>query len=574
MKKILKYGLCVCLAGMACASCSDFFETDSDAVLKTEGQVYQDETTARAGLFGLLQGLQTIGDSYVITGELRGDLMDVTENSPQALRDIREFNAAADNPYLKEREYYALINNCNYYIHRLDTTVARRETEGGMAVKVLRPYMAQAKTIRAWCYLQLCLDYGRVKYADEAFLDVSRPVEMETLDLDGLLPVLIRDLEGVLPWMVSDDTPLSGEWSQGNADPGFSGSVRYGDYAANQLLLPVRFVLGELYLWNRDFRKAAQIYYDLIYQDWLTVSGYSNTYNESTLLPSSTAWASQFSGFSYYDILTAIPFTDEYAANSSALQRMAGSEYVLAPSQALIDLFAGQTYTINTKPVVGDLRGEYGTYEYETETVGGSEVEHPYIDKYNYMVTGGNAYIALCRTVGVYLRYAEAINRLGKHKLAFYGVLKYGLGQETFEVYESLLKDELTGEPWLAFGVTAGGTQLFDTNSGLHGRGCGQQNLRLDPTYVIEGCATAEDSLLFVEDRLVDEYALEMALEGGRFHDLMRVARYRNDPSYLAEKVAAKFPAGEREAVAARLRSQSAWYLPSTVDFDGEISQE
>ena len=29
--------------------------------------------------------------------------------------------------------------------------------------------------------------------------DVSRPVEMQALDLDGLLPVLIRDLEGVLP---------------------------------------------------------------------------------------------------------------------------------------------------------------------------------------------------------------------------------------------------------------------------------------------------------------------------------------------------------------------------------------
>lgn len=280
MKKYLRYILPVCLAGSLCTSCTDFFETDSDGVLKTEGQRYQDETTARAGLFGLLQGLQRIGDNYVIMGELRGDLMDVTENSSQELRDISRFEVDAENSYLKEREYYSLINNCNYYIHRLDTTISRREDDNSYPVKILRPYMAQAKTLRAWCYLQLCLDYGRVKYADEPFLDVSRPVEMQALDLDGLLPVLIRDLEGVLPWMVSDDTPESSGWIRGNADPGFAGSVQYEGYTANQLMLPVRFVLGELYMWNQDFQKAAQTYYDLIYWNQLYVlSTYVNSYN-------------------------------------------------------------------------------------------------------------------------------------------------------------------------------------------------------------------------------------------------------------------------------------------------------
>ena len=103
MKKYLRYILPVCLAGSLCTSCTDFFETDSDGVLKTEGQRYQDETTARAGLFGLLQGLQRIGDNYVIMGELRGDLMDVTENSSQELRDISRFEVDAENSYLKDR---------------------------------------------------------------------------------------------------------------------------------------------------------------------------------------------------------------------------------------------------------------------------------------------------------------------------------------------------------------------------------------------------------------------------------------------------------------------------------------
>ena len=61
--------------------------------------------------------------------------MDVTENSSQELHDICEFNVDEENSYLKEREYYALINNCNYYIHRLDTTITRREEDKNYPVK-------------------------------------------------------------------------------------------------------------------------------------------------------------------------------------------------------------------------------------------------------------------------------------------------------------------------------------------------------------------------------------------------------------------------------------------------------
>jgi hypothetical protein len=45
------------------------------------------------------------------------------------------------------------------------------------------------------------------------------------------------------------------------------------------------------------------------------------------------------------------------------------------------------------------------------------------------------------------------------------------------------------------------------------------------------------DSLTSVENMLVDEGALEMAYEGQRWADLLRVALRRNDPSYIASKV-------------------------------------
>ncbi len=62
---------------------------------------------------------------------------------------------------------------------------------------------------------------------------------------------------------------------------------------------------------------------------------------------------------------------------------------------------------------------------------------------------------------------------------------------------------------------------------------------------------------LCVEDLIVDEEALELAFEGTRFFDLMRVARRRGDPSYLANKLGQRNP-----ALRSKLLNESNWYFP------------
>ncbi|HET9571823.1 MAG TPA: hypothetical protein VFP20_10490 [Bacteroidales bacterium] len=561
-----KISIIIFFALLTLTSCTDFFETQSGSVLKTDGQTYKNELEARSGMFGLLQGLQTIGDNYLIMGELRGDLMTVTSNSSQELRDINDFQINKENSYLKEREYYALLNNCNYYISKLDTTYT--SLVNGQAQKVLYPYLAQAKAIRAWTYLQLCLDYGSVKYATKPVLDANAPDSTTEVDLEGLLPRLINDLEGILPWMVSDNTPLSATWIQGNADPGFSTSVSYESFSARQLMFPVRFVLGELYLWNRDFLKAAQTYYDLIYLDKLKMTGYRNLLDVTGTYVSNKSWPNQFDNFNYADILTAIAFTNEYKDNATRLYDLFNTNYVLAPSQALINTFDEQYYYTGNRAISGDLRGTTGTYSLKTIKVGENDVENAYVTKFASMTANGQYYIAPCRSALVYLRYAEAVNRLGKSKFAFYGFLKFGLCEYNINLYKnkSELSGEIKGEPYIEFGQSNPNgpvASLFSVNNyGMHARGCGYSER--NESYKLETQASQKDTIEWVEEQLVNEYALETALEGNRFHDLMRIARYRNDNAYLAGKVSAKFPSGQREQIYNHLLTKENWYLPKS----------
>ena len=118
---------------------------------------------------------------------------------------------------------------------------------------------------------------------------------------------------------------------------------------------------------------------------------------------------------------------------------------------------------------------------------------------------------------------------------------------------------------------------------GIHARGCGiippSQNKMSVYDYVtlIQKAASAEGKTLtkqdiyngsydadiqnYVEDLIIDEMALELAFEGTRFFDLMRVAHRRNDNSYLAERVSKR--SGVKDmALYSKLLSRKNWYFP------------
>ncbi len=75
------------------------------------------------------------------------------------------------------------------------------------------------------------------------------------------------------------------------------------------------------------------------------------------------------------------------------------------------------------------------------------------------------------------------------------------------------------------------------------------------------------DKALYLEDIMMDERARELAFEGERFYDYIRIARRRqkagnNGIAWLANKISASYPANEQADIKARLMVESNWYLP------------
>ena len=169
--------------------------------------------------------------------------------------------------------------------------------------------------------------------------------------------------------------------------------------------------------------------------------------------------------------------------------------------------------------------------------------------------------VCVYRAELLYLRYAEAVNRAGKPNLAF-ATLKNGLNSENLAVDTIVPRKEkyfqYTDTTRIFLDYVDFEDIPFDYNTGIHARGCG--NVELSKDFIIPFLNSIEDSIAWVEDKITEELALETAFEGNRFHDLTRIAIRRNDPSFLADKVAEKYT-NNREAIRSKLMDQNNWYL-------------
>jgi starch-binding outer membrane protein, SusD/RagB family len=322
--------------------------------------------------------------------------------------------------------------------------------------------------------------------------------------------------------------------------------------------------LGDLYLWTGQYEKAANEYHDLMVKEHLVLFSFYRTYyavagnaftggivtlNNSPFRPGSAEY-----------------ITNIVASNEHGLVMQLDSmnrKMMFKATDVLLNKWASQRYYQSaTLDTLGDLRSwiNYNKYAYSNVI---EEFDKPVITKYLYLNPQTidektSRQISVYRTPLLYLRYAEAVNRLGKPNLAM-AVLKNGLTSTNIStpsiVPVSEIGDVLPN--YMDFR-----DPMFNNSFGLRYRSLG--NAHLDPQFIIPDQITLDalgtDSIGYMEDLIVTELALETAFEGNRFHDLMRIAMRRNDASYLANKVAAKHK-GNEEAIRAKLMNRDNWYL-------------
>src|SRR5574344_600816 len=272
-------------------------------------------------------------------------------------------------------------------------------------------------------------------------------------------------------------------------------------------------LIGEIYLEKQDYVNAAT-YLQMAIEGWENSTGtykVSNTYAKKN-------WLNIFVNYSSAEIMSYVPFS-YYNKQLNPIELWYGHDrdYLAKPTTGIVNQFSSQVLVKGKVP--GDIyRGLDISYKIVNEDT--------VVNKYS--LTESNlselsSWIILYRAADIHLLLAEAMNRSGNSAIAL-----------------SILND---------------GYKKFTNWSscvGIRGR------VYLQNRTVPEGV----DSVTCIEDYILEERSLELAFEGKRWFDLMRVAR-RRDNSYLADKVAAKFDdANQANVIREKLMNEQNWYLP------------
>ncbi|SER60711.1 RagB/SusD family nutrient uptake outer membrane protein [Pedobacter rhizosphaerae] len=524
-----------------------------------------DADAAVIGIYGQFQGLEKL---YILQNELRGDLVDVTSRSSADLQELSSHTTSRTNPYVDPRPYYQVIVNCNDVLKNFDAMKANLR----MSVDDYNKRYSDIAALRSWIYLQLGIQYGSIPYITEPFKSVD--------DFNNLASYPKTTFDELLDKLIAFNEALP--YKEAYAYP--SGSSLYVTIDGNstqKLFISKAFLLGDLYLWKGNYIKAAENYAKLMNAENnsgdnfrfnfykinnFTDATYANlavqytrSQDESSLLNSTEAgWRAIFGlpttlsawGSEWF---WAMPFNPAFKPVNPMLDLCSPlKSYQIKPSQAIKDLWNSQTAN-NGIPY--DPRSKLS---FNTSAMG---------DAITKLTDNGGKW-GIYRAALLHLRFSEAANRDGQTKLGW-AFLNIGLNRTYYvgtflagamsPVSVAELNTMITPYP-------QDSPYYFDARknndvSGTWYRSCGiRTRANVTPIDV-----SFQTNVVGLEGKLIEEAALELAFEGNRWPDLVRIARRQNNPAFLADRIYQKLlKAGNPNAASVRqkLMDPANWYLP------------
>ena len=551
--------VCGVLLLAALSSCKKILDAESKDVLE-EKNMYRNIFDADAAVIGVYGKFMGLAEQYVVLNELRGDLATVTVKADANLQQIDEHRVQDGNPYASPRPFYEVILNCNDVLHNLDIMLRDKK----LKVEEYNMRYSDIATVRCWLYLQLGIHFGKVPYVTDEFADMAALDaigSMPRIEFNQLIDTLTRQMEA-LPYM----QPYASSASLVTTVDG---------YVTNKFFINKQIMVGQLYLWKGDYRKAA-----VAFKTVMEVGGTGDlntnrvTYgskadnndlavgyvryrewDESQLIDNnSQGWRSIFARSEDklfgYEWIWYLPFNESFKPVDPFINLFSnrGGSYLVQPSQYAIDKWNSQK---QKNDFSYDARGKKFSWRMLNDQPVIMKYLYNYLDEKSFApinLFAKNGKWFLYRAASLHLDFAEAANRDGHQPLA-YALLNQGL---------TTIPNKITneGNPYNFDARKSENPRItgdWSANAGIRGRA----NLySLDVTG---------DSTLFIEDQVINEAGLELAYEGRRWSDLVRIALRRNDPAFLADKIYNKLIAQNNPKAAevrTRLMNKENWYLP------------
>ena len=118
---------------------------------------------------------------------------------------------------------------------------------------------------KAWAYLQLAQIYGEVPYFDEPVTgDVA--ADVAKLNIKEVAQALLQQFKGKEKNYIEYMDKYSPNYGKlGGEDLG--GGQKTTEHLSTEVFIPIRLILGDLYLWAEDYAKAALYYHDFLAGD-------------------------------------------------------------------------------------------------------------------------------------------------------------------------------------------------------------------------------------------------------------------------------------------------------------------
>ena len=580
-------------------SCQDMFDIESSRVIVEKNHNLDSSADSAYSTLGVLQAMRQVADRYIILGEVRGDLLEINEYSKTSIRNLAEFNFEDENEYLNVRDYYAIINNCNYVLEKMDTTLTHNNE------RVMIDEYAALIGIRAWTYLQLAINYGEVPFYLTPITSVAEAEkEYPMYGIKEIAAELIPDLEAY------KDYDLPALNSDASTNP--------------HVYPPLQLVLGDYYLWSGDYANACAVYLDYMTthpdfdnsqydnaKGFMSLNGgrvTSRQQGSMVAIGSNSTWISYMENNVTENLAYITLETSSAEGTVSGLGSLFTSTdmtHSLNPSTYLSELAGKQAYIeaeydedrnidgFKVNGLAGDVRNKY----YLATPSFMEDRENQLYDKF-IEISGSTTYVRrinIYRRAIVYLRAAEALNSCAQEHS----------NDSIIELTPSI-KVSPKECAVMAFNLMKDAYKVFFPNGhqdekelrekfiGVHARGCG--DVRVDDTYfvlkptvvakrlgkleqnsVLTDSAVVADRLLsfndtieYIDELIIDELALESAVEGNRFGDLIRFAKRReawgdvNYRDFLANRVASRkgAEAFDDELYQKLANNENLWYLP------------